>query len=54
MKITREIVDNGRKIIHVKYEEKELEAMKRRREEEDAKRKAELEKQELPAEGPQP
>lgn len=52
MKVTRELVDNGRKIVHVKYEKKELEAMKKRREEEEAKRKAELEKQEQPAEEP--
>ena len=31
MKITRELIDNGRKIVHVEYEKKELEAMKKRR-----------------------
>ena len=52
MKITRELIDNGRKIVHVEYEKKELEAMKKRRQEEEAKHKAELEKQDQPAEKP--
>lgn len=45
MKVTREIIDNGRKIVHVKYEKKELEAMKKRCAEE-ANHKTELEKHE--------
>lgn len=45
MKITRELIDNGQKIIHVNYEKKDIEELKKRHEEEMAKRKEELEKQ---------
>ena len=49
MKITREIIDNGQKIVHVNYEKKDLRELKRRYEEELAKRAAEAE--DTPTEG---
>ena len=50
MKITREIIDNGQKIVHVNYEKKDLRELKKRYEEELAKQAAEAEGQIAPDE----
>lgn len=41
MKITRDILDNGKHIVHINYEKDDIEAIKKRREEELAKKQEE-------------
>lgn len=44
MKITREIIDNGKKIIHINYEDKDIKEAMKRIEKENEERKEKEEK----------
>lgn len=43
MKITQELIDNGQKIIHINYENSDIEKLKKMHEEQEAKMKKEQE-----------